>query len=104
MKDQLKQKTIDPDVPPPIIHSLALNIWLLFFSPTNPTLLPFYKVTVAMSSEGWQRTGLRSDVTQHALVIPVLTSHIRFHRCLKELEKIIDYSFKDRRLLQVRWK
>ena len=54
-----------------------------------------------MSSQGWFRTGLRSDVTQHALVMPVLTSHIRFHRCLKQLETIIGYSFKDRRLLQV---
>ena len=39
---------------------------------------------------------------QHAMILPVLFEHLRFHECLSELEKNIDYQFKDRSLLQVR--
>lgn len=84
------------------------------------------EMTVELSSEGFFRTGLRSDVTQvtsllgnsfclwmfkvihvsflssqHALLFPVLISHLRFHRCLFELEKKLKFSFKNRILLQV---
>ncbi|ESP05057.1 hypothetical protein LOTGIDRAFT_230088 [Lottia gigantea] len=59
------------------------------------------EVTIEISSEGFICTGLKSDISQHAMLIPVLLGHLRFHKCLSELEKIIDYQFKDRYLLQL---
>lgn len=38
---------------------------------------------------------------QHAMLLPVLVSHLRFHECLAVLERRISYQFKDRKLLQV---
>ncbi|KAK2161647.1 hypothetical protein LSH36_112g01031 [Paralvinella palmiformis] len=59
------------------------------------------EVTVEISSQGYIRTGVCSDVSQHALLLPVLITHLRFHRCLDILEKKIKYKFKDRYLLQL---
>lgn len=59
------------------------------------------EVTVEMSSQGFLRTGLKSDICQHALLLPVLISHIRFHNCLTVLEKHLQYNFNDRTLLQL---
>lgn len=39
---------------------------------------------------------------QHAMMLPVLTHHIRYHQCLMHLDKLIGYVFKERCLLQVR--
>lgn len=39
---------------------------------------------------------------QHAMMLPVLTHHIRYHQCLKHLDDLIGYVFKERCLLQVR--
>lgn len=39
---------------------------------------------------------------QHAMMLPVLTHHIRYHQCLMHLDKLIAYVFKERCLLQVR--
>ncbi|XP_018494347.2 ribonuclease 3 [Galendromus occidentalis] len=58
-------------------------------------------VTVVASSAGFLRTGIRSDVVQHALIIPVLIGHLRFHRSLHELEKNLKLKFNDRLLLQL---
>ncbi|XP_064648980.1 uncharacterized protein LOC135501106 [Lineus longissimus] len=58
------------------------------------------EVTVEISGEGFIKTGIRSDMCQHALLLPVLISHLRFHRALDVLERQIDYRFKDRNLLQ----
>ncbi|KPM02152.1 ribonuclease 3-like protein [Sarcoptes scabiei] len=58
-------------------------------------------VTVVVSSEGFYRTGLQCDIVQHSLIIPVLVSHLRFQYSLQHLENIIDYTFKDRSLLQL---
>ncbi|XP_022671092.1 ribonuclease 3-like isoform X2 [Varroa destructor] len=58
-------------------------------------------VTVVLSSEGFYRTGLRSDVAQHALVVPVLIGHLRFHRSLYRLEENLKLKFNDRLLLQL---
>lgn len=41
------------------------------------------------------------DIVQHALLIPVLSTHLRFHQSLDLLEKNIDYKFKNRYLLQL---
>ncbi|XP_062584248.1 ribonuclease 3-like isoform X1 [Saccostrea cucullata] len=59
------------------------------------------EVTVEISSEGFLRTGIRSDITQHAMLMPVLLGHLRFHLCIKELQKEIQYQFKDPQLLQL---
>ncbi|XP_072139449.1 ribonuclease 3 isoform X1 [Mobula birostris] len=59
------------------------------------------EVTVELSSQGFWKTGLRSDVCQHAMMLPVLTHHIRYHQCLMHLDKLIGYTFKERCLLQL---
>ncbi|KAK7873256.1 hypothetical protein R5R35_011330 [Gryllus longicercus] len=58
-------------------------------------------VTVAMSAKGFHRTGIMCDIIQHAMLIPVLVCHLRFHRSCGELEKVIKYKFKNRFLLQL---
>ncbi|CAB3247366.1 unnamed protein product [Arctia plantaginis] len=57
-------------------------------------------VTVAISSEGFHTTGLMCDIVQHAMLIPVLVRHLRFHKSLDSLEEKMDYVFKQRALLQ----
>ncbi|CAK1582794.1 unnamed protein product [Parnassius mnemosyne] len=57
-------------------------------------------VTVAISSEGFHTTGLMCDVVQHAMLIPVLVRHLRFHKSLDSLERKMGYVFKKRLLLQ----
>ncbi|KAK3529197.1 hypothetical protein QTP70_019435 [Hemibagrus guttatus] len=59
------------------------------------------EVTVELSSQGFWKTGIRSDVCQHAMMLPVLTHHIRYHQCLMHLDKLIGYTFKERCLLQL---
>ncbi|XP_047673311.1 ribonuclease 3 isoform X1 [Tachysurus fulvidraco] len=59
------------------------------------------EVTVELSSQGFWKTGIRSDVCQHAMMLPVLTHHIRYHQCLMHLDKLIGYRFKERCLLQL---
>ncbi|XP_026556700.1 ribonuclease 3 [Pseudonaja textilis] len=59
------------------------------------------EVTVELSSQGFWKTGIRSDVCQHAMMLPVLTHHIRYHQCLMHLDRLIGYIFKDRCLLQL---
>lgn len=58
-------------------------------------------VTVAISSQGFYRTGIMCDMVQHAMLVPVLSGHLRFHRSLNVLEKLINYQFKNRYLLQL---
>ncbi|KAK6620188.1 hypothetical protein RUM44_006589 [Polyplax serrata] len=58
-------------------------------------------VTVTVSSNGFYLTGLMCDVVQHAMLIPVLVCHLRFHRSLAVLEEKIGYKFKNRFLLQL---
>lgn len=53
-------------------------------------------VTVAVSSKGYHRTGVMCDIVQHAMLVPVLTGHLRFHKSLDLLEKNIGYKFKNR--------
>ena len=38
---------------------------------------------------------------QHALLLPVLAHHVRYHLSLQSFDEKIDYVFKDRSLLQV---
>ncbi|XP_030072619.1 ribonuclease 3 [Microcaecilia unicolor] len=59
------------------------------------------EVTVELSSQGFWKTGIRSDVCQHAMMLPVLTHHIRYHQCLMHLDILIGYTFQDRALLQL---
>lgn len=58
-------------------------------------------VTIAISAEGFYRTGIMCDIVQHAMLIPVLVSHLRFHRSLDVLETDIKYTFANRSLLQL---
>lgn len=58
-------------------------------------------VPVDIISKGFYRTGIMCDIVQHALLIPVLTTHLRFHQSLNLLEKNINYKFKNRYLLQL---
>ena len=56
--------------------------------------------TVVVSSKGFYKTGLMTDIVQHALLLPVLVSHLRFHFSLEYLETKINYKFNNRFLLQ----
>lgn len=58
-------------------------------------------ITVAVSSCGFYRTGIMCDIVQHAMLLPVLTSHLRFHWSLDILEQEIDYTFQNRYILQL---
>ncbi|ALC42743.1 drosha [Drosophila busckii] len=58
-------------------------------------------ITVVISSDGFYRTGIMCDIVQHAMLIPVLTGHLRFHKSLDLLEESINYKFKNRYLLQL---
>lgn len=58
-------------------------------------------MTVAISSNGFCRTGIMCDMVQHAMLIPVLTAHLRFHQSLNILEETIEYKFQNRYLLQL---
>ncbi|GBM59674.1 Ribonuclease 3 [Araneus ventricosus] len=58
-------------------------------------------VTVVISSKGFYKTGIMSDVVQHAMLLPVLVCHLRFHASLNKLEENIGYKFIDRYLLQL---
>lgn len=42
-------------------------------------------------------------VFQHALLLPVLVHHVRYHMCLQTLDEKMGYVFKDRSLLQVNY-
>ncbi|XP_064616843.1 ribonuclease 3-like [Liolophura sinensis] len=59
------------------------------------------EVTVELDSQGFIRTGIKSDMCQHAMLLPVLICHLRFHKALDKLEENLDYRFKDRNLLQL---
>lgn len=58
------------------------------------------EIMVELSSAGFMRTGLRTDIVQQSVLIPTFIEHIRFHLSLKYLEDKIEYRFKNRLLLQ----
>ncbi|XP_029678155.1 LOW QUALITY PROTEIN: ribonuclease 3-like [Formica exsecta] len=58
-------------------------------------------VTVDVTSDGFYRTGIMCDIVQHAMLIPVLVCHLRFHKSLDNLERTLGYEFKNRYLLQL---
>ncbi|CAH0384549.1 unnamed protein product [Bemisia tabaci] len=58
-------------------------------------------VTITVSSQNFYATGIMCDVVQHAMLLPVLVCHLRFHRSLQILEDNINYKFKNRYLLQL---
>ncbi len=43
--------------------------------------------TEPSSVQGFYKTGLRTDVVQHALLLPVLVNHVRLHLSLNFLGK-----------------
>lgn len=58
------------------------------------------EIAVEFNADGFLRSGLKSDVCQHALMLPVLLQHLRFQKSLDSLEVHIGYQFKDRSVLQ----
>ncbi|VDP69570.1 unnamed protein product [Echinostoma caproni] len=68
-------------------------------SPTDRAQVHRREITVELSSEGFYRTGIRPDVSQHALNLVSLISHLRFHKSLESLEQRLGYTFKDKSLL-----
>uniref|UniRef100_A0A182MAP4 Ribonuclease 3 n=1 Tax=Anopheles culicifacies TaxID=139723 RepID=A0A182MAP4_9DIPT len=58
-------------------------------------------ITIAVSAKAFHRTGIMCDMVQHAMLIPVLTGHLRFHRSLNVLEQYIGYTFTNRYTLQL---
>lgn len=58
-------------------------------------------VTAAVSSKGFYKTGIMCDIVQHAMLLPVLVCHFRFHKSLEYLEETIEYKFKNKYLLQL---
>ncbi|XP_058064829.1 ribonuclease 3-like, partial [Anopheles bellator] len=58
-------------------------------------------ITIAVSARSFHRTGIMCDMVQYAMLIPVLTGHLRFHRALDVLERVIDYKFTNRYTLQL---
>ncbi|XP_035907339.1 LOW QUALITY PROTEIN: ribonuclease 3, partial [Anopheles stephensi] len=58
-------------------------------------------ITIAVSAKAFHRTGIMCDMVQHAMLIPVLTGHLRFHRSLNVLERYIGYTFANRYTLQL---
>ena len=59
------------------------------------------EVAVEVSSQGFYRTGLRTDIVQHGLLLPVLVGHLRLHASLEYFEQTIGYTFNNRSLLQL---
>ncbi|XP_062509843.1 ribonuclease 3-like isoform X2 [Corticium candelabrum] len=55
---------------------------------------------VSCHVSGGKRTGLKSDITQNALVMPAVFEHIRHFLSLASLESDLSYTFKDKSLLQ----
>lgn len=58
-------------------------------------------VTAAVSSKGFYKTGLMCDIVQHAMLLPILVCHFRFHKSLEYLEETLEYKFKNKYLLQL---
>lgn len=58
------------------------------------------EIMVELSSENFLRTGIRTDIVQHTVLVPTFIEHIRFHQSLHYLEEKIGYKFKNRLLLQ----
>lgn len=58
-------------------------------------------VTAAVSSKGFYKTGLMCDIVQHAMLLPVLVCHFRFHKSLEYLEETLNYKFANKYLLQL---
>ena len=55
---------------------------------------------IELSSEGFMRTGIKTDIVQQTVFIPTFIEHLRFHFSLRFLEEKIEYKFKNRLLLQ----
>eukprot|EP00794_Sanderia_malayensis_P015708 gene15708-17293_t len=51
-------------------------------------------------AKGMFTTGIKADITQHLISLHFVVDHIRYQKCLEELERRIEYRFKDRTLLQ----
>ncbi|KAJ4925187.1 hypothetical protein JOQ06_017923, partial [Pogonophryne albipinna] len=61
----------------------------------SPPPAALIKTCMAPSSLMWWHG------VNHAMMLPVLTHHIRYHQCLMHLDELIGYVFKERCLLQL---
>ncbi|CAF1240066.1 unnamed protein product [Adineta ricciae] len=60
------------------------------------------ETVVEISSENAYRTGFKSDIIQHSLLLSSLQDHLRFHHSLTELEThLVGYKFQNRWLMQL---
>jgi ribonuclease-3 len=60
------------------------------------------EIVVEISSEHAYRTGFKSDIIQHSLLLSSLHDHLRFHQSLTELEdQLVGYKFHNRWLMQL---
>ena len=60
------------------------------------------ETVVEISSENAYRTGFKSDIIQHSLLLSSLQDHLRFHHSLTELEThLVGYKFRNRWLMQL---
>lgn len=57
--------------------------------------------TVVLPCDQFYTTGLLCDVVQHAMLIPVVICQLRFYQSLESLEKLIDYTFRNKYLVQL---
>lgn len=58
------------------------------------------EIAVLLSAEGFFSTGLCVDVAQHSLLLSTLIHHVVFHKATSRLESLLQYSFKNKLLLQ----
>eukprot|EP00117_Sycon_ciliatum_P013204 scpid5641/ scgid13951/ Ribonuclease 3; Protein Drosha; Ribonuclease III len=58
-------------------------------------------VMVEVNADGYNHTGLKSDIAQWSLMLPVITHHVRHFISLKEFDDTLQYKFKDRSLLSL---
>lgn len=56
---------------------------------------------LVLSCDKFLTTGLKIDVVQHAMIMPVIVYQIRFQHSLESLETLLSHSFSDRSLLQL---
>ncbi|TMS39899.1 hypothetical protein L596_006355 [Steinernema carpocapsae] len=58
-------------------------------------------MVMSVTSRGFYSTTFYPDIVQHAVLLTLACSHVRYHWCLETFEKRIGYSFKNRTLLEL---
>ncbi|KAK0420167.1 hypothetical protein QR680_014549 [Steinernema hermaphroditum] len=58
-------------------------------------------ICVSVSSRGFYRTAFYPDIIQHAMLLMLACSRVRYHWCLETFERRVSYTFKNRTLLEL---